>query len=433
MFSCEETYGIGPLIQIFGDSISWLISVYITRKEYLIAGKTSIWLRIWWVAMLLQQFACVSILITYDSNVSYYQNTKVEHIILLSFYGSICVYGFLKPEDLNNQQKEQVEGYYQVISDSYVGSGKTKELEEQDVWEKFNETSYFDEEVKIQEIKRRKSVREKIQKVVVEDYEVDENHGDPIVYYIIRIYKGKSSKIIEQTRRRYREFLSLYKELETQHLNSNFPPFPAQTAIKGLIDINKIKERVSAFNNLLEFILNNYSEFENFKTFLQPNEKLKFYGKRKSQIIIPYSVSQTKQFDSSPEPIVDEESIRRERIGSFIAENKHTVYINSTHQEGQGHKTHTVYDICVKLGFEEIWSHHRFSEFKELREKLKKLEINMPSIPSSGIGVSSVDPKVVTKRMTKLTEFLQKIIDQNELRTNPDVINFLNLNQIEHI
>lgn len=181
--------------------------------------------------MVFQQVVCLVVLILFDHNVDYYKNTKPEHIVLIIFYGSLCLFGLIKAKDLDSQESENVESYYNVINDSFIKPKSIKELEEK-AWDKFNDISYYDEEEKFMETNRRKSLREKIHRIAVEGHEIDENTRDPIVYYIVRVYKGISGKKVEQTKRRFREFLSLYKELKAQYPFHIIPQFPSRCSNK---------------------------------------------------------------------------------------------------------------------------------------------------------------------------------------------------------
>jgi hypothetical protein len=202
------------LLEYIGTGLVWALSSYHIRKEYLQLGRHSNYMMAFWSIMLLLQVGNMFITLSLNMDESFFMNTKVHSILLLSMYGALVIVGYYQPIDSIYIRRPSEDTYYQSLKEI----PKQKSNIDEGVWSKLNEVSYYSELEKKQEEEKQQEIREKIQNVVVEDYQVKETLAKTVVvrnrqYYIIKVYRGKKGTIVSETRRRYREFFNLYNDV----------------------------------------------------------------------------------------------------------------------------------------------------------------------------------------------------------------------------
>ena len=202
-----------------------------------------------------------------------------------------------------------------------------------------------------------------------------------------------------------------------------------------------MEERKEAFNDLLNFIVQEELPFENLDKFLQPQSLVPFYGKRKagtgfltSSFVMqtpeeaPKAVEEIAPQEIAPQEILPQEVPSEEITPASTTEDTLCVAVISNYEAGSGYTKHTMYEISVKKGDQQKLVAHRFKEFKKLNDKLSKKYPKAWEFPAHGIGVSSVNPKVVQERMAKLDQFLKFITENSQISQDEELIDFLNLN-----
>lgn len=223
---CEEIIGVDVLLVYIGTGVVWGLASYLMRREYLQLGRHSNILMMIWIGMMAYQVANLFIILGYDMKEDFFMNTKIHNLLLLSMYGILVAVGYYQPIDSVYTRRPSEDKYYQSMKDI----SKSQAQIDEDVWSKLNEVAYYSDLERKQEEEKKQSIREKIQNIVVENYDVKENDTKTVVvsitqYYVIKIYRGKKGTIVSETRRRYREFYNLYNEViitaDSQRISKN--------------------------------------------------------------------------------------------------------------------------------------------------------------------------------------------------------------------
>jgi hypothetical protein len=108
----------------------------------------------------------------------------------------------------------------------------------------------------------------------------------------------------------------------------------------------------------------------------------------------------------------------------------YTVSITTTYNSGMGYKKHTMYEIEVQTERNTRLVSRRFTDFKKLDDKIRKKYGKVGQLPQYGMGVSSTDPRVVADRRFKLQKYLEDLISHEGVRTDPAVLEFLELDKL---
>lgn len=123
-------------------------------------------------------------------------------------------------------------------------------------------------------------------------------------------------------------------------------------------------------------------------------------------------------------------TMREESISSCLEDMEYTVSITTTYNSGVGYKKHTMYEIEITTPQNNQVVSRRFTEFKKLDDRIRKKYGRIGQLPTSGMGVSSTDPRVVADRRFKLQKYLEDLISREEIRTDPGLLEFLELDKL---
>jgi len=224
---CEEEIGISMLIQSFSNGTIWVLASYLLRQEYLNLGFTTLHLRLWWVIALCTQVLEITLVAIFDTKVDFFSDVRPEYVMLLFLLGGIVIIGYIRSGDMPLDRRNTMEAYYEFMLSAYKKQQEPNELQERELWDRFSQVNYLEKQEKIQKRQEEAKLQQKIKKIEVPEYEVVEEEEDSVVYYIIKVYKGRTGNILRETRRRYREFASLYTELRARfpkEVIASFPP-----------------------------------------------------------------------------------------------------------------------------------------------------------------------------------------------------------------
>lgn len=165
------------LLEYIGTGLVWGLASYHIRREYLHLGRHSNYMMVFWAIMLLIQVGNLFIILSFNMDESFFMNTKVHSILLLSMYGALVIVGYYQPIDSIYIRRPSEDTYYQTLKDI----PKPQTNIDEGVWSKLNEVSYYSELEKKQEEEKQQVLREKIQNIVVEDYQVKETVTKTVV------------------------------------------------------------------------------------------------------------------------------------------------------------------------------------------------------------------------------------------------------------
>ncbi|KAM5158388.1 serine/threonine-protein kinase Sgk3 isoform 1-T2 [Mantella aurantiaca] len=109
------------------------------------------------------------------------------------------------------------------------------------------------------------------------------------------------------------------------------------------------------------------------------------------------------------------------------------VRIPSSDEHREKKKRFTVYKVMVSIGRNEWFVFRRYAEFDKLYNTLRKQfpAINL-KIPAKRIFGDNFDPEFIQQRRAGLNEFIQNLLQHQELCSHPDVQEFLKLDCTRH-
>ncbi|XP_018409716.1 PREDICTED: serine/threonine-protein kinase Sgk3 [Nanorana parkeri] len=109
------------------------------------------------------------------------------------------------------------------------------------------------------------------------------------------------------------------------------------------------------------------------------------------------------------------------------------VCIPSSDEHRENRKRYTVYKVIVSIGRNEWFVFRRYAEFDKLYNTLRKQfpAINL-KIPAKRIFGDNFDPEFIQQRRAGLNEFIQNLLQRQELCSHPDVQAFLKLDCTRH-
>uniref|UniRef100_A0A4W5QHS8 Serine/threonine-protein kinase Sgk1 n=1 Tax=Hucho hucho TaxID=62062 RepID=A0A4W5QHS8_9TELE len=96
-------------------------------------------------------------------------------------------------------------------------------------------------------------------------------------------------------------------------------------------------------------------------------------------------------------------------------------------------KRYTVYKVMVNVGRHEWFVFRRYAEFDKLYNTLRKQfpSLNL-KIPAKRIFGDNFDPEFIKQRRTGLHEFIQRLVSHPQLRNQPDVRAFLQMDRSQN-
>lgn len=226
-----------------------------------------------------------------------------------------------------------------------------------------------------------------------------------------------------------------------------------------------IEKRLREFDEFLKFLVDQDIKSNKLLEFLQPKSIVDYYGKKiqdpeevdssrkkskETEQEIPDIIPRNKQIHRTFTPgdsshieneahlsqefssvtLVNQRMMREESISSCLEDMAYTVSILTTYNSGMGYKKHTMYEIEVQTERNTRLVSRRFTDFKKLDDKIRKKYGRIGQLPQYGMGVSSTDPRVVTDRRFKLQKYLEDLISNEEVRTDPAVLEFLELDNL---
>ncbi|XP_068093563.1 serine/threonine-protein kinase Sgk3 [Hyperolius riggenbachi] len=110
-----------------------------------------------------------------------------------------------------------------------------------------------------------------------------------------------------------------------------------------------------------------------------------------------------------------------------------SVRIPSSDEHREKKKRFTVYKVIVSMGRNEWFIFRRYAEFDKLYNTVRKQfpTINL-KIPAKRIFGDNFDPEFIQQRRAGLNEFIQNLLQHQELCSHPEVQSFLNLDRARH-
>ncbi|OMJ71472.1 hypothetical protein SteCoe_30299 [Stentor coeruleus] len=381
---------IDNIVENTSYAFLWMFTIIMLRREYIIMGKTSLILIIYWFLVLSLPLASISFTV-YENNAISSDFRPMAVLISLFFNSALIIFCLIKPIDIGDIYSKSSTGYQQMLKAYFVEDEESLGDPEK-VWDKFDEV--VDRNISIIE-------RENIKNIIIKETKTIEESSGTVVLYIMEICYGKTRDMNRTVMRRYREFIEMYHDLRNCNPEKILPEFPGMTATKKDVTAEVIKKRMIFFNEIFEFIVSEKLNSPVLNKFLTSAAESEFI-----------------QINS------------RDRIMSTVQESTFSVNIPKATKEKQKFMTHARYEIVVQCGKFSIITYHRFSDFKDLRKNLSKRYRDVGELPESYVMKSSINPKVVKERKIRLASFLHSLLDRPELKADADVVSFLKLDKI---
>eukprot|EP00357_Protocruzia_adherens_P032285 CAMPEP_0115011126 /NCGR_PEP_ID=MMETSP0216-20121206/23787_1 /TAXON_ID=223996 /ORGANISM="Protocruzia adherens, Strain Boccale" /LENGTH=572 /DNA_ID=CAMNT_0002379595 /DNA_START=13 /DNA_END=1731 /DNA_ORIENTATION=+ len=265
-------------------SATWAFSMHLLRAEYRHHGKTSKFLRVWWFLMLVFMIALMVVESIRGADLTPNGGILLAQTVLC---GILNIYGMVFA---NDHPVRSLEVYHCLTKDadvetrvdsmsnsrrtnSLLDSGypepsvdRQKDMLHEVIPESNNEGETIEEDSEMLHSM-------KIQRWEESDFSVDYH-----ILFVIQIRRGKNGRSFEEIKRRYSEFLALYKKLQKEYPCELFPLFPSKVSAENARDDSILSQRMEMLNDLLKFVKDKQFQSSAITKFLDSSRQGNFFG-----------------------------------------------------------------------------------------------------------------------------------------------------------
>lgn len=366
----------------------WMFSIMLLRREFMKIGQTSCALLSLWLFLLLTPMLILLIGILEIESVSSFR--LIATLLKLIFNFFVVSFTLCRRVDIGDIYSRTSSVYNQMVKSYFL---EDESVENPDnIWDKWDKLA--EESTSLIE-------RENIKSVILKGTEARDTPKGQIVFYTIEICYGKTKDLTRFVNRRFREFLVLYLDLKSANPTVDLPLFPKILQSHEQLTQTIISERCQYFNQIFSIIMKNKLNCPLFSKFF------------------------SSKFDN--EVVLQDPKLR---AYSCVSEMPVEIELNKAFRKSSRFVTQANYEVVVNCGGFVVKVQHTFGEFKDLRKKLLKKNKMIEELPQSKLLKSSANPELVKERKRELQRFLQKMVDDPELKTDKDLIKFLSLDMI---